>query len=65
MGKKSEIYSLPCFSINMWWSIENAGGFLDTTAEVELWTSAGRIKVKLHEGVDIQKFDKLIVNAIL
>ncbi|MMZ69157.1 hypothetical protein D1872_319410 [compost metagenome] len=63
-GKKVEIYSLPYSSINMW-STENAGGFLDTTAEVELWTRAGHIKVKLQKGVDIRKFDMLIANAIL
>lgn len=63
-GKKIEIYSLPYSSINMW-STENAGGFLDTNAEVELWTKAGHIKVKLQKGVDIRKFDKLIANALL
>lgn len=63
-GKKVEIYSLPYSSINMW-STENAGGFLDTNAEVELWTRAGHIKVKLHKGVDIRKFDRLIANALL
>ncbi|MGF7049658.1 hypothetical protein J2T13_004179 [Paenibacillus sp. DS2015] len=63
-GKKIEIYSLPYSSINMW-STENAGGFLDTNSEVELWTRAGHIKVKLQKGVDIRKFDKLIANAIL
>ncbi|MFD0589693.1 PH domain-containing protein [Paenibacillus sp. GCM10027627] len=63
-GKKVEIYSLPYSTINMW-STENAGGFLDRTAEVELWTRAGHIKVKLHKGVDIRKFDKLIANALL
>ncbi|WP_199621449.1 PH domain-containing protein [Paenibacillus alkalitolerans] len=63
-GKKVEIYSLPYSSINMW-STENAGGFLDFNAEVELWTRAGRIKVKLQKGVDIRKFDKLIANALL
>ena len=63
-GKKVEIYSLPYSSINMW-STENAGRFLDVNAEVELWTRAGHIKVKLQRGVDIRKFDKLIANAIL
>ncbi|MZQ86212.1 PH domain-containing protein [Paenibacillus sp. 5J-6] len=63
-GKKVEIYSLPYSSINMW-STENAGGFLDTTAEVELWTRAGHIKVRLHKGVDIRKLDMLIANALL
>lgn len=63
-GKKVEIYSLPYSSINMW-STENAGGFLDASAEVELWTRAGHIKVKLHKGVDVRRFDMLIANAIL
>ncbi|MDQ0087893.1 hypothetical protein J2T12_001299 [Paenibacillus anaericanus] len=63
-GKKVEIYSLPYSSINMW-STENAGKFLDVNAEVELWTRAGHIKVKLQKGVDIRRFDKLIAYAIL
>ncbi|TMV48628.1 PH domain-containing protein [Paenibacillus mesophilus] len=63
-GKKVEIYSLPYSSINMW-STENAGGFLDFNAEVELWTRAGHIKVKLQKGIDIRKFDMLIANALL
>ncbi|WP_127531370.1 PH domain-containing protein [Paenibacillus kobensis] len=63
-GKKVEIYSLPYSSINMW-STENAGGFLDFNAEVELWTRAGHIKVKLQKGVDVRKFDMLIANALL
>ncbi|NBD24337.1 PH domain-containing protein [Paenibacillus glycinis] len=63
-GKKIEIYSLPYSSIDMW-STENAGGFLDFNAEVELWTKAGHIKVKLQKGVDIRKFDMLIANALL
>ncbi|RAP74739.1 PH domain-containing protein [Paenibacillus montanisoli] len=63
-GKKVEIYSLPYSSINMW-STENAGGLLDFNAEVELWTRAGHIKVKLQRGVDVRKFDLLIANALL
>lgn len=63
-GKKVEIYSLPYSTINMW-STENAGGFLDYTAEVELWTRAGHIKVKLQKGVDVRRFDRLIAEAIL
>ncbi|GGH23378.1 PH domain-containing protein [Paenibacillus segetis] len=63
-GKKVEIYSLPYSSINMW-STENAGKFLDVNAEVELWTRAGHIKVKLQKGVDIRRLDRLIANAIL
>ena len=63
-GKKVEIYSLPYSSINMW-STENASGFLDFSSEVELWSRAGHIKVKLQKGVDIRKFDMLIANALL
>lgn len=32
------------------WSSENAGGILDPTAELEMWTRAGHIKVNLHKG---------------
>ncbi len=63
-GKKVEIYSLPYSSINMW-STENAGKLFDLSAEVELWTRAGQIKVNLQKGVDVRKFDKLIANALL
>lgn len=63
-GKKVEIYSLPYSSINMW-STENAGKIFDMSAEVELWTRAGKIKVKLQKGVDIRRFDLLIANALL
>jgi hypothetical protein len=63
-GKKVEIYSLPYSSIYMW-STENAGRLLDVNAEVELWTKAGHIKVKLQKGIDIRKFDKIIANALL
>ncbi len=62
-GKKVEIYSLPYSSINMW-STENAGT-LDLSAEVELWTKAGHIKIKLGKKVDVRVFDKLIANLIL
>lgn len=63
-GKKVEIYSLPYSSIVMW-SSENAGGFLDYNAEIELWTKAGNIKVNLGKGIDIRRFDKLIAAALL
>jgi Bacterial PH domain len=63
-GKKVEVYSLPYSSILMW-STENAGSFLDVNAEVELWTKAGHIKVKLKKGIDVRKFDKLIAEALL
>ena len=63
-GKKVEIYSLPYSSIHMW-STENAGGMLDRDAEVELWTKAGHIKVKLMKGADIRRIDSLIAWAVL
>lgn len=63
-GKKVEIYSLPYSSINMW-SSENAGKLFDVNAELELWTRAGHIKVKLGKDVDIRRLDKLIAWAVL
>ncbi|MDK4536200.1 PH domain-containing protein [Kingella kingae] len=63
-GKKIEIYSLPYANINMW-SSENAAGFLDFTAELELWTRAGHIKVQLLKGIDVRKLDKLIAECVL
>jgi len=63
-GKKVEMYSLPYSSINMW-SSENAGGMLDRDAELELWTRAGQIKVKLQKKIDIRRLDRLLASAIL
>ena len=62
-GKKVEVYSLPYSSINMW-SSENAGT-LDWNSELELWTRAGHIKVKLAKGVDVRRLDSLIAWAVL
>ena len=62
-GKKVEIYSLPYSSVNMW-SPENAGT-LDWNAEVELWTRAGHIKIKLGRNVDVRRIDQLIAHCIL
>lgn len=62
-GKKVEIYSLPYSTINMW-STENAG-LIDFNSEVELWTRAGHIKIKLSKNVDVRKFDIIISNAVL
>ncbi|MFK3676922.1 PH domain-containing protein [Microbacterium sp. NPDC090218] len=62
-GKKVEIYSLPYSSILMW-SSENAGT-LDWNSEVELWTKAGHIKVKLSKGADVRRIDSLISWAVL
>lgn len=61
-GKKVEVYSLPYSSINMW-SSENARGILDRDAEIELWTRAGHIKVKLGKGADVRRIDGLIAWA--
>jgi hypothetical protein len=63
-GKKVEIYSLPYSAINMW-SSENAGRLLDVNAEIELWTRAGHIKVKLGKGADVRRLDSLIAWAVL
>ena len=63
-GQKVEIYSLPYDVINMW-SSENAGKFLDINAEIELWTKAGHIKIKIGKGCDVRAIDMLIANAVL
>jgi len=62
-GKKVEIYSLPYSAINMW-SSENAGT-LDWNSEIELWTRAGHVKVKLAKGADVRRIDALIAWAVL
>ena len=62
-GKKTEIYTLPYSSINMY-SSENAG-IIDFNSELELWTRAGQIKVKLGRGADIRRIDSLIAWAVL
>lgn len=62
-GKKVEVYSLPYSAINMW-SSENAGT-LDWNAEMELWTRAGHIKVRLGRQVDVRRLDMLIAHAVL
>lgn len=63
-GKKVEIYSLPYSSINMW-SSENAGGMLDRDGEMEMWTRAGHIKIKLNKKIDVRRLDQLITWAVL
>ena len=62
-GKKVEIYSLPYKAIDMW-STENAGTF-DLDAEVELWTRAGHIKIKLNHKIDVRQIDSLIAHCVL
>ncbi|MBA4607319.1 PH domain-containing protein [Aeromicrobium sp. Marseille-Q0843] len=63
-GKKVEVYSLPYSRIDMW-SSENAGKLLDFNAELELWTRAGHIKIKLDKKIDIRRLDQLIAWAVL
>ncbi|MBE1515600.1 PH domain-containing protein [Nesterenkonia halotolerans] len=63
-GKKVEMYSIPYTSINMW-SSENAGKLMDLNAELELWTRAGLIKIKVGKQVDVRRLDKLIAWAVL
>mgnify|MGYP002682836715 CR=1 FL=1 len=62
-GKKVEIYSLPYSRIDMW-SSENAGT-LDWNSELEMWTRAGHIKVKLNKGIDVRRLDGLIAHMVL
>jgi hypothetical protein len=62
-GKQNELYSRPSRAINMW-SSENAGR-LDFNSEMELWTRAGHIKIKLAKGADIRRLDTLIAWAVL
>lgn len=62
-GKKVEIYSLPYSRIDMW-SSENAGT-IDWNSELELWTRAGHIKVKLSKGIDVRRLDHLIAHMVL
>ena len=62
-GKKVEMYSLPYSAINRW-STENAGT-LDFNAEIELWTRAGHIKIKIGRKLDVRAIDKLIGDCVL
>ena len=41
------------------------GRFLDVNAEIELWTRAGHIKIKLGKGADVRRIDQLIAWAVL
>jgi hypothetical protein len=63
-GKKVEIYSLP-FTANNMWSSEYAGQLRESHAELELWTRAGHIKIKVGKGADIRRLDSLIAWAVL
>ena len=46
------------------WSSETAGS-LDWNSELELWTRAGHIKVKLNKGIDVRRLDGLIAHMVL
>ena len=63
-GKKVEMYSLPYSSIQMW-SSENSGKLLDMTAELELWTKVGRIKINVGRRLDIRALDRMLSGFIL
>lgn len=63
-GKKIEIYSIPYSSIHMW-SSENSGKMLDLTAELELHTRAGLVKINVGKGLNVRELDQLIARAVL
>lgn len=63
-GAKVEMYTLPYSSISMY-STENAGKLLDFNAEVELWTRAGHIKIKLGKNADIREIDRVLARALV
>ena len=63
-GSKVEIYTLPYSSIVMY-SSENSGKLFDLSAEIELWTKAGHIKIQLGKKIDVRQFDKNIAESIL
>lgn len=63
-GKKTEIFSIPYRSIDMW-STENTGLLFDFSTELELWTKSGRFKISLSPDCDIREFDRILSSAIL
>ena len=60
-GKKIEVFTIPYSSILMF-SSENAGT-LDFTAEVELWTRVGKMKLNLKKDINVRAIDKLLAYA--
>lgn len=62
-GRKVEMYSLPYDSIHMWSS--EAAGMLDRDGEIQLWTRAGDITIKLRKGIDVRRLDQLIASCVL
>lgn len=63
-GKKTEIFSIPFKSIDMW-SSENAGKLFDVSSELEIWTKAGHFKIKVNKDCDIREFDMVLSKGIL
>ncbi len=63
-GKKTEIFSIPYRSVDMW-STENTGLLFDLSTELELWTKSGRFKINLSPDCDIREFDHILSSAIL
>lgn len=63
MRQKGRDLFAPYSAINMW-STENAGT-LDFNAEVELWTRADHIKIKVGRDLDVRHIDKLIGDCVL
>lgn len=62
-GRKTEAYSIPFAAVDLW-STEKAGT-IDITAEIEMWTRFGRIKIQVGRGVDVRALDQLIANCVL
>ncbi|MEY8463277.1 PH domain-containing protein [Streptococcus merionis] len=62
--KKVETYVLPYSSVQMW-SSDRGGVFMDTGAEVELWTLLGRIKISLKKEISLTKFETLLSQVII
>lgn len=63
-AKKLNVNIVPYSSIVMW-STENTSKKVDCNTEAELWTNVGRIQINLKKGIDKDKFDKLMANAVL
>ena len=45
--------------------VRNAVGMFDSNSELEMWTRAGHIKIKLDKKIDIRRLDQLIAWAVL
>ena len=60
-GKKK--YSLPYSSILMFYT-EN-GGVMDIESDIEMWTSAGSVKINLSRSIDVREIDRLLAAHIL